>query len=467
MSKARKAIEVRAIAGGGREVAYSLRSLAAAPSNGQFDWTVSWPGHSITQPVATDLLEIGKAIYLADRAVRRSLRYGQRTRRIDLVIPVLQPDVWRPMAPLLESLARFASADLWTIKFDSSSQRVARQPEIEPQPEGVVALFSGGLDSLCGAAWLARRPGSPVFVTHSPPGREACLSLVQDTWKAFRRDPLPAASSVSFRLEVRERTRQGTRSMFQEPTRRTRPFFFLSLACAVAVQLGIPNIQMSENGAYALSLPFRADAHGALCSRQAHAYLLDGFRELLSRVAPALGAISIYNPFQDDTKGEECQAYLGPAWPLAKRAISCEYVGRQAAFLWAWKKKHTAATAWIGDGPQCGLCMPCLVRRAALYRYKRGAGDEDRSYFFNARLIGKQENKHHPPLYSAAAAHVHHVQNFCRRIQRMSLDDFAVQYLPELRLPQRPEFLSDEALEKRYRLVRRFAGELMAYLETR
>ena len=34
----------------------------------------------------------------------------------------------------------------------------------------------------------------------------------------------------------------------------------------------------------------------------------------------------------------------------------------------------------------------------------------------------------------------------------MSLDDFAVQYLPELRLPQHPEFLSDETIFDRERL---------------
>jgi hypothetical protein len=255
--------------------------------------------------------------------------------------------------------------------------------------------------------------------------------------------------------------------MFQEPTRRTRPFFFLSLAGAVALQLRIPNIQMAENGAYALSLPIRSDAHGALCSRQAHAYLLDGFRELLTKVAPWLGRVCVYNPFQDVTKGEECLAYLGPAWTLTKKTMSCEYTGWQAAFLWAWKKKHRQASYWIGDGPQCGLCMPCLVRRAALYKYNRGVGDEGRSYFFNARRVGKWRNEDRRPLYSVAAAHVHHVRIFCRRIQEMNLSDFATRYLPELRLPQRAEFLSNDALERQYQLVRRFADELTAYLEAR
>ena len=49
----------------------------------------------------------------------------------------------------------------------------------------------------------------------------------------------------------------------------------------------------------------------------------------------------------------------------------------------------------------------------------------------------------------------------------MSLDDFAVQYLPELRLPQLPEFQSSDALERHYRLIRRFAGEMIAYLQAR
>jgi hypothetical protein len=484
MKKKTKTIEVNARSRAG-DVTYRLRNLAEARKTGHYEWNMSWPGHAITEPLAYDLLEIGKAIHLSDRAVRRSLRYGRRTREFHLKIPVLQPEVWRPAAQLLESLAGFASADVWKIDFTTVSGR--RQAKTQPpksQP-GVIALFSGGLDSLCGAAYLAKTGAKPIFVTHSPPGRKSSLSLLREVWKAFGREELGRDSCVTFRLEIRERTHDGLRSMFQEPTRRTRPFFFLSLACAVALQLGVTNVQMAENGAFALSLPVRADAHGALCSRQAHAYLLEGFRQLLQMVAPWLGSVRIYNPFEELTKGEACRRYLEKAASLANKAVSCEYVGRQAAFLRAWREKKYPALASelrLGSGPQCGLCLPCLVRRAALYKNNEQIDDPDDLYFFNARRVrdwyeggekshngyrlSKTPNER-PPLYDAVAPHVYHVRQFCERVLRMNIRAFAVQYLPELRLPQLPEFYSDAAVERRYRLVRRFAKELLLFLDAR
>ncbi len=474
-----RSIEIRA-RNGTDTVTYRLRRLSHAKKMGNYEWSASWPGHAITNPTAYDMLEIGKAIHLSDRAVRRSLRYGRRTREIHLSIPVLQPRLWRPATPLLESLARFASADIWKIEFTPlAGHDCPKSPKFESKT-GVVALFSGGLDSLCGAAYLAKTCAQPIFVTHSPPGRDSSVSLLQDVWRAFGRKELEAESFVTFRLRGRERNRKGVRSMFQEPTRRTRPFFFLTLACAVALESGVSTIQMSENGAFALSLPIRADAHGALCSRQAHANLLFGFQDLLQTVAPWLGEVRIVNPFAELTKGEECARYLGNAAALVHRAVSCEYVGRQAAFLRAWKKKHPmlASQFGLGVGPQCGVCLPCLVRRAALYKNRHQVSDLDDLYFFDARRVRDWDPStqarngyvlsanpnNRPPLYDAAAAHVYHVRQFCARVLQMDKRSFAMQYLPELRLPQLPEFYSEQAVESHYDLVRRFAKELLQFL---
>jgi hypothetical protein len=483
MTRKTKLIEVHATSRSGA-VKYQFHNLAQAKKTGHYEWSTTWPGHAITHPIACDLLEIGKAIHLSDRAVRRSLRYGKRTREFHLKIPVSKAEIWRPATQLLESLAGFASADIWKIEFTSVSARRPPKSQLTQPQADVIALFSGGLDSLCGATYLAKSGRKPIFVSHSPPGRKSSLSLLKGVWASFGREEFDVDSSATFRLVIRERTRDGLRTMFQEPTRRTRPFFFLTLACSVALQSGVANIQMAENGAFALSLPVRADAHGALCSRQAHAYLLEGFRQLMQMVAPWLGSVRIYNPFDDMTKGEACHDYLENAASLASKAVSCEYVARQAAFMWAWKKKHSAIASRLrlGKGPQCGICVPCLVRRAALYKNRETIDDPDGSYFFNARRVrdwdGDGDRSHssyrlstdpneRPPLYDAVAPHVYHVRQFCERVRRMNSSEFAVQYLPELRLPQLPEFYSDEALKRRHQLVQRFAEELLAFLDER
>jgi hypothetical protein len=235
--------------------------------------------------VADDFLRVGRAVHLADRLVRRGVRLNGNLRRIDVEIRVAEPKKWRRIAALLEELAEFATGgDSWSLSFGGGATDDVRsgidkaREAFEPTS---VALFSGGLDSLCGAAWLASQQDSrPLFVTHSPPGREAVHQLVQDVFRAFGRQ-LPAGACVDYRLELREASRSGSRSMFQEASRRTRPIFYLAIASATAIAHEVSTVQMIENGALALSLPHRADAHGPSIARQAHTFLLAGFQTLL------------------------------------------------------------------------------------------------------------------------------------------------------------------------------------------
>ena len=315
-------IEVQEFSEGRSGRAYRLRSTMEAGSLGNFEWTMHYPGDEVRDPLALDLLEIAKAVHMADRMFRRSFRLGQRTRQLVVRVPVREPSVWRSQRPLLEQLADFATADDWRLEFLPWSGRPTKGPSRKEGAGSVVALFSGGLDSLCGAARLAQSHEIPFFVSHSPPGRENNLCLIRGVWEAFEKKVIPDTQCVMFRLELRERNRGGRRSLFQEHSRRTRPFFFLSLACAVAMDQGIPAVQMSENGALGLSLPIRADAYGAMCSRQAHDYLLRGFAKLLGAIRPRKDGWRIFNPFDECTKGEACQL-LGDAAPLVERAISC------------------------------------------------------------------------------------------------------------------------------------------------
>jgi 7-cyano-7-deazaguanine synthase in queuosine biosynthesis len=270
---------------------------------------------------------------------------------------------------------------------------------------------------------------------------------------------------VSFRLAPIERDKSGVRSMFQEPTRRTRPFFFLSLAGAVAIDQGIPRIQMSENGALAVNLPIRADAYGARCARQAHAEALRQFQLLLQTVWPQGGDISVSNPFANMTKGEAAKL-LGPARPLARKSVSCEYAGKQAATIYAWKRRNRKHTGAVGEGPECGLCIPCIVRRAALKA--AGIKDPTSRYFFDARSVDcGSESKVVPatvPLFKFISPHVYYIQTFCARLRGMSFREFVIQYLPELRTARRD--LSRFAVECQhvYELEQRFASEVTKFL---
>jgi hypothetical protein len=293
--------------------------------------------------------------------------------------------------------------------------------------------------------------------------------LVQDVFRAFGRQ-LPAGACVDYRLELREASRSGSRSMFQEASRRTRPIFYLAIASATAIAHEVSTVQMIENGALALSLPHRADAHGPSIARQAHTFLLAGFQTLLRELVPGV-AWAVTNPFLNQTKGEACLR-LGPAAGFAKRSESCEYLGRQRAMILSWKQKHPKYAKVLGDGPQCGLCVPCIVRRAALRR--AGIPDSDSAYFMSGPKVLAQIRKrgtaldffedNPPPLMNMLVPNVLYMERHCRWLASADISEFAIQYLPELRanrqLPGGP-YMDVGACHE---LARRYAREILASL---
>lgn len=465
------------IEGFGAERSYNrvLRPVGIRGGFGNFEWTTDFllPAHS--SPLAVDLMRIGRAVHLADRLVRRGVSIRRQLRRIKVEVVVARRDHWENVRELLEELLEAATGgDSWTLCFkDGARDEVATSDTSSHsnRDENVVALFSGGLDSLCGAAHLAADSGArPIFVTHSPPGKAAVTELVRMVFRAFDRD-LPTNNCVSFRLEPRESNRAGRRALFQEPSRRTRPFYFLSLAAAVALAREIAHIQMAENGALALSLPHRADAHGPSMARQAHTFLLHGFERLLRELVPHVPWV-VQNPFVNQTKGEACLE-LGPAKALAASSTSCEYLGRQRAVMIHWIKAHPRAARVLGEGPHCGLCIPCLVRRAALHC--AAIADPDRGYFAAAPQILQAvheketaiefyEQKHSPPLMNMLVPNVLYLENHCKRLLNLSPAEFAIQYLPELRANRPLQGAVDAELEAFHRLTKRYAHEILSFL---
>src|SRR5438105_3677790 len=131
------------------------RTLAEGP-RGEGDFTSDvWSsvGRQLTKPVARDMLRIGEAAFLADRAFLRGGRLGQQTRVMTVVVPVEDRDRWQSVAVDIARLAQFVSQDRWSFEFTA----IKRKPRV--RSDGVnletvrfptsVNLFSDGLDSLC------------------------------------------------------------------------------------------------------------------------------------------------------------------------------------------------------------------------------------------------------------------------------------------------------------------------------
>ena len=117
-------------------------------------------------PAVADLLEVAAYVYVADRLVRRETPQmsgmGEHwRRRFRFVIPVRRPELWSnpTVSGALVNTLRFLSEDEFEFVFEKSTETRHLQPYLGfDQPEARsfdpddVMLFSGGLDSLAGAA---------------------------------------------------------------------------------------------------------------------------------------------------------------------------------------------------------------------------------------------------------------------------------------------------------------------------
>src|ERR1035438_3064084 len=88
-------------------------------ADGQYRFSVASkliPEFSV--PAARDLLRVGQASFLADRAYRRGIRLGQRTRDLRVVVPVEEPKRWKGLAESLNGFVGFVSHDRWQFEFE-------------------------------------------------------------------------------------------------------------------------------------------------------------------------------------------------------------------------------------------------------------------------------------------------------------------------------------------------------------
>ncbi|MDT4897398.1 MAG: hypothetical protein QOH25_2475 [Acidobacteriota bacterium] len=420
----------------------------------------SFGGSEFQSSLARDLLRVGQAAFLADRAFRRGGNLGQQTRRLTVVLPVEEPERWSGIRDRVVKFAEFASQDEWQFEFTPLRRRAPRRRrEIDFTSQNAsINLFSNGLDSLCGAAAAFKRGETPVFVSHSPPGIEYVQRKINDLQDALGFAKVePHFVNVLFRAS--DRNARGKRSMFPETSRRTRPVLFLSMAGAAALELGVSKIFLNENGVLAINLPFKANQRGANSTRHAHPETLRRFESLLQALWPFDSQPVVRNPFSELTKAEEIR-YLRQAAHLAERTITCEYAGQQMAMLRHWLKKRHGPSRQVRE---CGLCMPCVIRRSAMEI--AGVPETAGHYVFDTRRVFNNPGAYRKaPLYRVVKNNPGDIYEFANMIGKMKPSEFVFSYLYDLSLlPCSPEDIG-QSTRAAYSLYGRFARELIKYL---
>jgi hypothetical protein len=266
--------------------------------------------------------------------------------------------LWDGVARELETALGFLTGDVWQISFRKSEvalfrllparRRRRRRLLIPRMGATAVCLFSGGLDSLIGAIDLlsADEKEKVLLVGHYDTAGPASQqkNLFDRIGREYPRRAELSQTRVSHKPDAA-----------LELTLRSRSLVFMAIGVYAARSFGkdVP-LYAPENGLIAINVPLTPSRSGSCSTRTMHPFFLDK----LGSVLRGLGfGNRIVNPLQFKTKGEcvaEClnQSLLRS---LVETSVSCSHGTR---------KQH-----WVRrQANNCGYCVPCIIRRAALHK---------------------------------------------------------------------------------------------------
>jgi 7-cyano-7-deazaguanine synthase in queuosine biosynthesis len=334
------------------------------------------------KPLVKDLLEIAVAVFISDQCYPNN-RY--QFRKICIQVPVRKPSAWKRASDKLTQTIDFLTGDWYDFRFVRIKEGLSTAMPVEkPSPElhySCVALLSGGLDSYSGAKSLAENGEHPLFVSHCAGGKShgSQKKLVEHLQSKFKKQFTHCRVSVTrFNTEhsiMRLRSPSGRLAV-----QFSRSFLFLSLATALAVELGIRRIYIFENGPIAINA---AISESRINTKTAHPRFLQLYRELVRLVFGI--DIEIVNPYLYKTKSQVVETLLSRQFRSSiKIATSC----------WQTSKVQLRAVEkglpkGVFKGHHCGVCFPCILRRVSLASLHLPAKYDDAYSYSTARYDGR------------------------------------------------------------------------------
>lgn len=363
---------------------FDLRSASSSKTPLPGSVSLRWPDHpGVTDTVeselgwmldpwaappgpATNLLRVAAGAYLADALTPRGNTF---TRDLRLTVAVSDPDPWTDgLTDNLCDVLYWLTGDQWELSVTADDSNLEARQVAHQQDGAPVSLLSGGLDSFLGAIHLLEQDPTVQFVGHKDSAKvvRGAQDAVQ-RWLGGAYSPGPSYTRVALKQAGDKRERSS----------RSRSLLFMSLGIAAAALRGASTLYVPENGYTSLNVPLHPNRAGALSTRSTHPMTF----ERMSGVLVALEIdIKLSNPFAAMTKGEVMsgvaaqgppQGWLEASW----LTISCGKLdgGRMA-----------------GGNPNynCGLCVPCVVRRGTYL----AAGQLDNTKYLLNEMTGSDRD---------------------------------------------------------------------------
>ncbi|HEX9961468.1 MAG TPA: Qat anti-phage system QueC-like protein QatC [Pyrinomonadaceae bacterium] len=312
--------------------------------------------YGVPDETSLDFLLIAGLCYVIDKMVARRDTIDFWTRNLEVEFPVADVAIWNDSLDNLTKAVNFLTGDVWSISFRKRKEKVFQAPPPKrrrnPLPKlktiDAVCSFSGGVDSFIGALDLLESnefEGIQLLGHYDAPGAK---SAQQSLFKQVKAE-YPGKAEL---LQVRVSQIPGKTN---ESTLRSRSLVFIALGIYVARADGenVP-VFMPENGFIALNIPLTPSRGGSCSTRTMHPYFLTKLGGALEK----LGINNkIINGLELKTKGE-CVTQC------ANRQLLTSIIDRTVSCSHGTRKQN-----WVRRGRQvknCGYCVPCLIRRAAL-----------------------------------------------------------------------------------------------------
>ncbi|MFB5166145.1 hypothetical protein ETC01_16210 [Geobacillus sp. NFOSA3] len=285
--------------------------------------------------IAFDIVDVMYLIYHFDISTKPK-ENQPRTGIIN--IPVTNVKLWMSVKPELEKLVNWVSEDNISFKFNEvkkQNQFITLLSENTIKRD-VVTLFSGGLDSLAGAYenYFKKIDSDYTgFVNNDPEGN------TQRTLRNFYHQCFPNNDVHIIKMENQQKKKHHMQS--------TRSLLYLSLAISKAISVNSNKVFIYENGILSLN----PEIHGRNTTKTTHPRTIFLFNSILEKLNVD---IKIINPFTFKTKGEVINSMNSIFKEQIKSTHTCG--------------KSRLPRQYCHKG-QCGVCIPCLLRKISMAAY--------------------------------------------------------------------------------------------------
>lgn len=300
---------------------------------------------------------------------------------------------------------RKISIEFVPIKKQNLQQLHISSEEFSKEENGAPCLFSGGLDSACGALLLKKSKRNPIL-SHTATG-----NIVLGQARRVREHPKINLPLIISDMRLTRFTDADSSQVS------TRGLLFLTNALIIASSFGKKQIFFAENGPLMINPTVSSLSYP---TKNAHPFLIETLEEIYEKFSQS--KVNIVPIFKNNTKAE-----------IIAKVKNDNIIDN----TWSCFKIQ-------GQSRMCGLCYACFVRR--LSALAAGYLEPSNSYQFDPFLVKRQDLGH----YSRIDLDIlHDTFPFLKRI----LDD-------DIRFEDVEYLIPEHFFKNINELMRRFASDI-------